>query len=307
MGQVVPETGTVTFRSVCLFIVCIQVGWRRRRISSTAVVDKVILEKHRAWLLDELCRLMEEHGLVTDAQILNVDQTFAPYVCHSNYTWTEASSDKRQRGTGGTTAKKGCKEGVSVVVTVSLDGSKLPMQLIYRGKTRRSCPVWKSKYGDDSTAPVFAQNPSRWSTATTTIAYIEDVLVPYRARVIDEHDLEEDAKILIMLDNFTVCRLITLHVRAQGQRTPEVLEKFREKGFVTLFIPAGYTAFLQPLDLTVMAPIKEGLKERYHAWYNKSIAALDKKKKRANKKLARWLTGGVCFVSSHHFNRWCPF
>ena len=41
--------------------------------------------------------------------------------------------------------------------------------------------------------------------------------------------------------------------------------------FEVVFVPAGMTDLLQPMDLAVNKPLKDGLKKRYGRWYQDQI------------------------------------
>ena len=52
--------------------------------------------------------------------------------------------------------------------------------------------------------------------------------------------------------------------------TQPVLDRMK-LNFEVVFVPAGMTDLLQPMDLAVNKPLKDGLKKRYGRWYQDQI------------------------------------
>ena len=67
-------------------------------------------------------------------------------------------------------------------------------------------------------------------------------------------------KALVLMDNFS------------GQTTTSLLEKLEEEGFVVVFIPAGTTDRLQPLDVSTNKAAKDFLREKFRQWYAEEVA-----------------------------------
>ena len=59
-----------------------------------------------------------------------------------------------------------------------MDGTFLPMQLIYKGKTPRSLPKFKFPKEFHVT-----QNPSHWANEETSIGLINEIVVPYMKKI----------------------------------------------------------------------------------------------------------------------------
>ena len=103
-----------------------------------------------------------------DARVLNLDQTMMP---SGDYCWPHTSYEKSQRGDKGTAVPaKALKEGVTMQLCVNAEGSFFPTQVIYKGKTLKSCPKFKRKYksafGLDAEWQLHA-NENRWETTKT--------------------------------------------------------------------------------------------------------------------------------------------
>ena len=101
------------------------------------------------------------------ACIINMDQTMMPYACQTYYCWSNSDVEKSQRGDRGTAvAAKAMRQGVTMQVCINAEGAFLPSEVIYKGKTQRSRPLYKDKYLDRYTDGQrhLAQNASRWAT-----------------------------------------------------------------------------------------------------------------------------------------------
>ena len=79
------------------------------------------------------------------------------------------------------------KAQITVTLAVSEEGEVLPPQLIFGGKTHRVYPTVPAPCNGYYTHTV-----SHWQTPETTIEYIDKILVPYRQKVITEHNLPFD-------------------------------------------------------------------------------------------------------------------
>ena len=73
------------------------------------------------------------------------------------------------------------KRAITVTLCETLDGHILLFQLIYTGKTERSLPNVKFPRGF-----CLAYNPKHWSNDNETSRLIEDVLIPYIAKIKEE-------------------------------------------------------------------------------------------------------------------------
>ena len=87
---------------------------------------------------------------------------------------------------------------------------------------------------------------------------MKKVLEPYREKVVKEKGLPNEQKGIIILDLF------------KANYTQPVLDRMK-LNFEVVFVPAGMTDLLQPMDLAVNKPLKDGLKKRYGRWYQDQI------------------------------------
>ena len=146
-----------------------------------------------------------EKYTIPDSLIINMDQTPTKYVPVSRSTLAKKCEK--------TVVVKGSSDKRSITATfsISFNGTFLPMQLIYGGKTSKSLP--RFKFPD-----VFSLsfNETHYSNEREACKVIEEILVPYINQVCKQEDLPIDQKSLVILDVFT------------GQMTTTVLDLFKE-------------------------------------------------------------------------------
>ena len=103
------------------------------------------------------------------------------------------------------------------------------------------------------------------------IRYIEKVLVRYIAEKRDELDLPLKQPALAIFDVFST------------HRHTSVLDALQRANIKVVYVPAGCTVELQPLDLKVNKAIKDILKKQFHVWYADQVTKFLKKNKKLDK------------------------
>jgi hypothetical protein len=112
-----------------------------------------------------------------------MDQTGVHLVPAARWTYEEKNSssiavvgaeDKRQ---------------ITACVASSLDGTLLPLQLIFQGKTPRSLPPATAASIAAKVHLTFS--PNHWSNQTTMREWITEVLLPYATESIARHRLRQ--------------------------------------------------------------------------------------------------------------------
>ena len=188
---------------------------------------------------------------IPPALIINHDQTPITYVSQSSRTLAKKGSkivaiaeskDKRQ---------------ITGNLAVSLDGSVLPFQIIYKGKTKRCLPK-KTKFPEGFH---ITMTPTHWSNETTSIEYFEKILDPYFVKKRKDLNLPEDQKCLVISDVFT------------GQQTGAVEVLYQSKNVIIVKVPANMTHLFQPLDVSINGLVKSHLRDKFESWYAESIVA----------------------------------
>lgn len=173
--------------------------------------------------------------------ILNWDQTGIHLVPAAAWTMDQIGS-KRVEISG-----VNDKRQVTAVFCGSMLGEFLPLQVIYQGKTDRCHPQFKFPGDWD-----ICHSPKHWSTETTMIRYIEEILLPY---IEGKRDSLGDLPSLVIIDNF------------KGQTTPAINQLLEKNNVHVVYIPPNCTDKLQPMDVAVNKPAKDYLKRRFEDWY----------------------------------------
>ena len=169
--------------------------------------------------------------------VVNWDQTAAKFVPTSE--WTMAEEGSRQVEIFGLEDKR----EMTVLLTCTLSGTLLPPQLIYGGKTPQCHAKVEFPQGWD-----VWHAPNHWSTEDTMLRYVDTVLLPYIQATRSNLSLPPDYPGLAIFDIFA------------AHRCESLLEKLRANNIRVVYIPAGCTGELQPLDLTVNEAYKAELK-----------------------------------------------
>ena len=147
----------------------------------------------------------------------------------------------------------GDKRQITATFAAALDGTFLPMQILYQGKTDRSHPNYAFPDGFD----IF-HTPNHWANEETCLRFFENIIFPYIEKVREEIGVPSQ-KAMVLMDNFS------------GQKTTSLLEKLEEKGIVVVMIPAGTTDRLQPLDVSTNKAAKDFMREKFRHWYAQEV------------------------------------
>ena len=174
------------------------------------------------------------------ALVLNFDQTSSKLVPVSE--WTMEKQGSRQVAV----LEKEDKREITVLLTVTATGRLLPPQVIYQGKTPGCHPK--------VTFPApwnITHRESHWSTEETMLEYVDQVLVPYVSHTRQELELADDHCAFAIFDVF------------HAHRCDSFLKKLSSHNIYQVFVPAGCTGELQPLDLSVNEEFKAAMKSSF--------------------------------------------
>lgn len=179
--------------------------------------------------------------------ILNWDQTSLKYVPSGSWTMAEKGSSRVE--VAGLSDKK-CITGL---LTVNADGDMLPLQLIYTGKTNRCHPTQPLPTSFDVT-----HNPTHWSTETTMLSYIDNVLEPYIKKT--RGDLQKpEMPCILIYDAF------------RGHQQAAIVARLNKLNVIHHQVPPLMTDLLQPLDLSVNKPVKDFIRNKFTEWYSQRV------------------------------------
>jgi len=125
------------------------------------------------------------------------------------------------------------KRQITAIFACTLSGKFLPIQLIYQGTTPKCLPKnvnfpsdWHLTY-----------TPNHWANEETSIAYIENIIIPYVQKERTLLGLSSDHCALVLFDVF------------KGQCTSKVLKKLEDNNILYITVLNNCTNRLQPLGL----------------------------------------------------------
>jgi hypothetical protein len=128
---------------------------------------------HKAWVIKD-----ED---IPAELLVNSDQTQVVFAPGDKMSWAETGS--KQVAVLGIEEKR----AFTVLISVASDGTVLPMQVIYTGKTSRSQPAATSPHHADLIAAGFLLQESGtttyWSNLETMKIFVDKILSPYFERI----------------------------------------------------------------------------------------------------------------------------
>ena len=146
------------------------------------------------------------------------------------------------------------KRQITCLLTSCLDGSLLPPQLIYAGKTILCHPKYNFPPGW-----LISHSESHWSTDETMQEYLNLLLIPGIERIRKENGYRKNQPALLLFDVF------------KCHQSQAFLDKLQRNYIKPIFIPASCTDYLQPNDLSVNKPFKVELKNLFTQWYARQV------------------------------------
>ena len=117
----------------------VQVGLSPHEFCETtakATIAPGLIREVGLTFFNEIFETVKAHN-IPPALIINIDQSPLPYVLISQYTMHKKG--EKEVGVLGTDDYR----QITGTLSVAMDGSFLPIQLIYKGKTERSLPKYK--------------------------------------------------------------------------------------------------------------------------------------------------------------------
>ena len=132
------------------------------------------------------------------------------------------------------------KREITGLLPITLSGKLLSPQIIYKGTTHRCHP--------NVAIPTrwhVTHSQNHWSILDTMLEYVDEILCPYMTEQRKLLNLESDATGLCIFDVFAC------------HRCPQFLKKLHDCGIKHVFVPAGCTGLLQPLDISVRSALTE--------------------------------------------------
>ena len=214
-----------------------RMGFKKRAASTgKVIIPEGASRESELTFLHDIVQKVEEHN-IPPSLVFNLDQTPSKYIQSSRYTM----------GKEGAKSVSICgssdKQSITATFIVTLDGSFLPMQLIYGGKTSKSLPSVEFPEGFSLSA-----NPKHYSNSEESMKVIEEIVIPHSVKTRKKLNLPTDFPAVLIMDVF----------RGQMPTTNNIL---------LVKVPNNLTHLFQPLDLTVNSSAKNFLREKFAAWY----------------------------------------
>ncbi len=176
---------------------------------------------------------------IPSALVANSDQTMVVYAPGDKLTWAETGS--KQVPIVGSEEKR----AFTALLSVANDGTLLPIQAIYAGKTFRSTPSPSSPNYSDliSTGSILQESGTAtyWSNIETMKCFVNKILAPYFESQKKNLGLPTTQKSLWMIDVWSV------------HRWKEFRDWMKENhpNIILNFIPGGCTSVAQPCDVGI--------------------------------------------------------
>ena len=126
--------------------------------------------------------------------------------------------------------------------------------MIYQGKT----PECHAKVTFPGKRHI-THSENHWSNEKTMLKYLKKVILPYVYSTRIELDLPEDQPALALFYVFA------------AHHCQSVLEKLKPNNIQQVFIPAGCTGELQPLDVGINDQFRGLLKQEFSRWYANEV------------------------------------
>lgn len=184
--------------------------------------------------------------------VINFDQTQMIYVPGNRMTWSQTGA--KQVGMVGMDEKR----AFTLVVGVTANGTVLPFQAVFVGKTKASVPSSDSaNYADTMNAGfqfAYSGTATYWSNQKTMREYMDKIIAPYCERLKHEHGLPPTQKSLVQLDVWSVHRSEEFRNWMRANHPSIILD----------FVPGGCTGVHQLCDVGIQRPLKLLVKKSYH-------------------------------------------
>ncbi|CAI7922916.1 unnamed protein product [Closterium sp. NIES-53] len=135
------------------------------------------------------------------------------------------------------------KERVTVMLACTATGEKFKLWVFFKRKTLPK--------GDFPNNVVVGCLANGWMEATGVIQWLDEGVVPFLKPKFGV----QSRSAMLVLDSY------------RGHLTKEVKARFATLNIVPAVIPAGCTADVQPLDVSVNKSFKESVRQQYLSWF----------------------------------------
>ena len=179
---------------------------------------------------NDLIAVFIEWQIESLRQVINFDEMAQQLLPNSNRTLERHGSETV------VVRSSDSKKGITLMMAGAADGTLLPIQLIFDGKTERSLPTVELP---DSF--LVSQSTTHWSNKLTVEDYVRTVLAEYAAQL----QMENLFPVVAIFDNY------------KAHCDPNVTNAMYECGIIPFNLPPNYTHKLQPCDLSINGAFKQ--------------------------------------------------
>jgi hypothetical protein len=183
---------------------------------------------------------------------VNSDQTQVVFAPGDKMTYAEKGA-KQVSLVGGEE-----KRAFTVMVSVANNGTLLPFQAIYQGKTALSRPSQTAPHFDDvihaGMLLEFSGTATYWSNQQMMRNFVKKILAPYFDKERAKLGLPHTQKSLWQIDVWSVHRSEEFRNWMQANYNNIILD----------YVPGGCTGLHQPCDVGIQRPFKHSMKRSYH-------------------------------------------
>ena len=215
-----------------------------RRMATTAKIpipDNAHKETELVFM-HKIVQKDEKHN-IPHSLIINADQTPSKNVPARRSTLTEKNvKDVPISGSAD-------KRSITATFAETLDGSFLPFQLIYKGKTTQSLP--KIDFPDGFSLSV---NEKHFSNTQESLKFLKEIVIPFADK--ERSELKNPSQAALLIRNVF-----------NGQKTTPVLDIL----IITEYVPSNITNYYQPLDCTSNKWAKDFVKVKFSTWFSKQV------------------------------------
>jgi hypothetical protein len=208
-------------------------------------------------MAQRLAALINQYSIIEEL-IINFDQTAVHIVPKSKTTYAHhadqcvallGAEDKRQ---------------VTALIASSYNGTLLPVQMVFAGKTKACHPSHTAdskSYGFH-----FTHSENHWSNLDTMKEYLECIIQPYIENVVkDKHLNPTTTRAIIMLDCWNV------HLSPEFRDIVKQYNKSNPTNLLLVYIPPNCTSQLQVADVALNYSFKCGIRNRFEDWATKQL------------------------------------
>jgi hypothetical protein len=145
------------------------------------------------------------------------------------------------------------KRAWTAVVAVSASGEVLPLQIVMKGKTKKSVPPPSAPFMKAANARgfIWSFNPATyWSSLPLMKIYFDRIIVPYFERKKRELGYSPDQVCIVQLDCWSVHRSEAFRAWVRKHHPWIVLD----------FVPGGCTGLWQVCDVGIQRPFKQSIR-----------------------------------------------